>query len=383
MTAILDDDVDLDAEPGRRRPRLLWLTLGVVVVTAGAGAGYWLLNRDDGAETVDLTAAPAATTEVTRGTLSATETWNGTLGHGDAHTTVAASPGVITRVAAQDSAVKRGTELYRLNEQPVTALIGAIPMYRDLAVGDTGVDVEQLEGDLAKLGYDGFTVDDEFTAATEQAVLAWQEDIGAAETGVVTRADVVFLPAGGRVDTVLADVGAVVTPGSPVVDVTGAGQVVSFEADVTDRDLLTVGTPVSVVLPDGAEVAGTVAESSVVAAAEDDSGGGAGGGSGDDGSSSAQDTAAEIEVALTKPADAGFVGAPADVVVAVDERVDVLVAPVNALLALADGGYGLEVVADDGSTSIVPVETGLFADGKVEVSGGGLAEGTMVGMAGR
>jgi hypothetical protein len=61
-------------------------------------------------------------------------------------------------------------------------------------------------------------------------------------------------------------------------------------------------------------------------------------------------------------------GAPVEVVLAVDERTDVLLASVTALLALADGGYSLEVVADDGTTTIVRVETGLFAEDKVEVS---------------
>jgi hypothetical protein len=57
--------------------------------------------------------------------------------------------------------------------------------------------------------------------------------------------------------------------------------------------------------------------------------------------------------------------------------------PVSALLALAEGGYGLEVVRDDGTTKIVRVDTGLFADGKVEVRGAGIGEGTVVGVAGR
>jgi hypothetical protein len=51
------------------------------------------------------------------------------------------------------------------------------------------------------------------------------------------------------------------------------------------------------------------------------------------------------------------------------------------LLALAEGGYGVQVV-ENGATKIVAVKLGLFAAGKVEVSGDGLAEGTVVGMPG-
>jgi hypothetical protein len=60
-----------------------------------------------------------------------------------------------------------------------------------------------------------------------------------------------------------------------------------------------------------------------------------------------------------------------------------LLVPVNALLAPAEGGYGLEVVRGDGTTTIVRVDTGLFAAGKVEVRGAGIAKGTVVGVAGR
>ena len=54
--------------------------------------------------------------------------------------------------------------------------------------------------------------------------------------------------------------------------------------------------------------------------------------------------------------------------------------PVNALLALLEGGYAVEVVAADGTTHLVGVETGMFQDGwvEIEVPSGGLAEGDKV-----
>jgi multidrug efflux pump subunit AcrA (membrane-fusion protein) len=61
------------------------------------------------------------------------------------------------------------------------------------------------------------------------------------------------------------------------------------------------------------------------------------------------------------------------------ERPNVLTVPVAALLALAEGGYGVEVVEGD-ATRILAVETGLFADGRVEVTGDGLQAGTKVAM---
>ena len=56
------------------------------------------------------------------------------------------------------------------------------------------------------------------------------------------------------------------------------------------------------------------------------------------------------------------------------------VVPVGALLALAEGGYGLQVVGG-GTPGVIAVTTGLFADGRVEVSGPDLREGMTVGMA--
>ena len=63
-----------------------------------------------------------------------------------------------------------------------------------------------------------------------------------------------------------------------------------------------------------------------------------------------------------------------------ESRKDVLTVPVEAVVALREGGYGLELV-QGAKTRMVPVETGLTADGRIEVSGAGLAEGMKVGAA--
>ena len=50
----------------------------------------------------------------------------------------------------------------------------------------------------------------------------------------------------------------------------------------------------------------------------------------------------------------------------------------TALLALAGGGYGVELADGDGTTRLVGVETGVYADGYVQVTGDGIAEGASV-----
>ena len=59
---------------------------------------------------------------------------------------------------------------------------------------------------------------------------------------------------------------------------------------------------------------------------------------------------------------------------------NVLAVPVTALLALAGGGYAVEVVADDGTHHLEAVTPGLFDDaaGRVQVSGSELAAGQRV-----
>jgi hypothetical protein len=64
-----------------------------------------------------------------------------------------------------------------------------------------------------------------------------------------------------------------------------------------------------------------------------------------------------------------------------DSRTDVLSVPITALLARPEGGFAVERVTG-GASALVPVKTGLFAAGRVEISGEGIVEGTEVGVPG-
>jgi hypothetical protein len=59
---------------------------------------------------------------------------------------------------------------------------------------------------------------------------------------------------------------------------------------------------------------------------------------------------------------------------------DALVVPVNALLALAGGGYAIEEVRPGGVHRLVPVDLGLVDDaaGLVQVTGSGVRAGQRV-----
>ena len=77
------------------------------------------------------------------------------------------------------------------------------------------------------------------------------------------------------------------------------------------------------------------------------------------------------------PPGATFDQAPVNVNITTQTADNVLAVPVNALLALAGGGYGVAVVT--GKTShLVGVTTGLYSNTLVQVSGSGLTAGTLV-----
>jgi hypothetical protein len=85
-----------------------------------------------------------------------------------------------------------------------------------------------------------------------------------------------------------------------------------------------------------------------------------------------------VTVSLDRPGQASqWDSAPVDVGLQADSATDVLTVPVSALLALTEGGYAVEVV-NDGERQLVGVTTGLFAEGRVEITGSGITAGTVV-----
>ena len=95
---------------------------------------------------------------------------------------------------------RRGEPLYRVDDDAGRAAVRRAAAVPDAAAGVEGPDVAQLESNLAALGYAGFTVDDEYTAAPPTAVRRWQEDLGLPETGRVEPGRVVVRPGRVRVD---------------------------------------------------------------------------------------------------------------------------------------------------------------------------------------
>jgi peptidoglycan hydrolase-like protein with peptidoglycan-binding domain len=239
-----------------------------------------------------------------------------------------------------------------------------MPLYRTLRSGTEGADVRLVEQNLAALGYKGFTVDDEYTGATADAVREWQDDLGLPDTGTVAPGQVVV--AAEQVRVVEHRLATGDPANGPVLSYTGTTRIVTVRLDVDKQQWVKAGITATVELPDGKRVQGTVTGVGTVATTRT--------------ANNQETTTIDVTVAV---ADQNALGAldeaPVDVILQTEQRQNVLVVPVNALVALAEGGYGLQVV-DGSTTRYVPVKTGMFANGRVEVSGDGVTPGLVVGI---
>ncbi len=160
--------------------------------------------------------------------------------------------------------------------------------------------------------------------------------------------------------------------------------------DVTEEYLVKPGDAVSIVLPDGTstvggriETVGNVATCAGGGGVGTASGGPGGGGSspcssvGSGGGSNSTPTVTVTITLDSTPTLATLDQAPVNVNITTERAANVLAAPVNALLALAGGGFGVDVVS--GSTShLVGVTTGLYDNTLVQISGSGITVGTRV-----
>jgi peptidoglycan hydrolase-like protein with peptidoglycan-binding domain len=346
------------------------LAAGTAVVLAGGAVAVGVAADGSAGESAGAAPLPPTTTTVARQTLVDRETKTGELGYGAPRVLATRYNGTLTWLPATGTTVARGKALYRVDDDPVVLLHGSLPAYRTLRSGVSGRDVKQFEQNLTDLGYTGFTVDDDYTSATADAVRRWQDDLGVAETGQVEPGRIAYAAGTVRVASQGAEVGDAVGPGRTVLSITGTTRLVTCTLDVDDQRLARKGAEVTLTLPDGKRTTGrigtveTVVQTSPGAAGQDP----------------VTETKVEVSVTGDDPAAlTGFEQAAVDVGFVAAERADVLTVPVAALLALSEGGYGLQVV-DDGGTRIIAVKTGLFAAGRVEVSGDEVVEGLTVGM---
>ncbi|MFF6995786.1 peptidoglycan-binding protein [Streptomyces sp. NPDC008313] len=436
------------AAPRKRRRRIRTAVALTVLTLTGAGvavAAPW----KSGADAAQAEPEPETrTAKVVRTDLTDARILDGTLGYGTPRTLNGVGNGTVTWLAPSGTTVSRGETLYRVDDRPVPALYGSVPMYRRLEVPNTvGRDVRVIADNLRALGYEigrqpgpGETVtgpapstgtehsrgtgpsgtgqgsgpgegmpgkgaqpssgpsapgapqpgtgsgdetgtgtgtpseqrpvtgpikirseDGVLTRSLIDAVKRWQTSLGVPATGVIEPGDVAVLAGAVRVER------AEVQPGDPaqgpLLQVTPTTKAVTVDVNASEVGSVKRGDAVTVQLPGGESAAAEVAAI----------------GSSAKSPSSGQGLPGELRVTVTVAfKDPGKVSslnaAPVQVEFGSASRSNVLAVPLTALLALREGGYGLQLT--DGR--LVAVKTGLIAKGMVEVSGDGITAGTRV-----
>jgi hypothetical protein len=300
--------------------------------------------------------------------------------------------------------IRQDQRVYSVSNEAVPLLYGSIAAYRAFYVGmSDGADVGELTHDLIALGYGaGLAQGKHYSDATAAAVKRWQRALGVPATGGLLLGQVVFEPGPIRVTSVTASVGSSIGGGAAgasgasgggggtVLTATGITPIVIVDLDVTQEYLVTPRDAVSIVLPDGTSMVGGHVETvGTVATCAGGSGIGTGGGSAGQSpcssgasASSAANTNSPPTVPVTirldrTPPGATLDQAPVNVNITTQRVRNVLAVPVNALLALQGGGFGVDVVTGQGSR-LVGVTTGLYSNTLVQISGSGITAGTRV-----
>jgi hypothetical protein len=264
-----------------------------------------------------------------------------------------------------------GQSLYEISGQPVLLLYGSVVPTRAFLAGmSPGRDVAELNANLQALGYGPGLTGDEFTAATAAAIRALQSAHGASVTGELLLGSVMFHPGPVRVTSVTPTIGQTVMPG-PVLAITSTARQVKLALDASEQATVKVGDAVTITLPDNQTTPGRITYVSSVATSPS-----AGGKAGEEEGA----PTVEVDATPTDPAATGHLDqAPVNVEITTERAENVLAVPVDALLALAGGGYAVEL-AEGRVHRLVAVTVGLFddAEGLVQVSGQGLSAGQRV-----
>lgn len=371
-----------DAGKTRAAPRRLrrWTIAAVLLVLIVAGvfaAVEGVINGGGGNSGSGDNGSATSLATVVRRTLSETTQFNGTLGYAGSYTVLAHGDGTVTWLPRAGQVIHQGQVLYRVDGAPVLLLYGSTPAYRTLAAGAsaedvTGADVAQLNHDLVALGYVTRSEVDrawnEFSWATTVGVAKLQDHLDVEPTGRLPLGKVVFLPHAARVTNVPVGLGA--PAAGPVLEASSTTRTVGVALDPDLTSAVKAGDGVTITLPDGTTTPGTVTSVGTVATAPSGNSG-----EGDNGPTM------PVHIRLTRPGVAGSLDQALVEVAIIDRTVQhVLAVPVYALVALAGGGYAVEVVHSDGTHHLVRVKLGLFDDaaGLVQVAGWGLATGQRV-----
>ncbi|HEY3941095.1 MAG TPA: HlyD family efflux transporter periplasmic adaptor subunit [Acidimicrobiales bacterium] len=365
------------AKPAERRRRRARWVIAVVVVLVVAWVSVALVDPFGAGPTshpgID-SADPTSLSTVARQDLSSQAQVSATLGYAGSYSVVNQAPGTVTSLPALGQVVTQGQVLYEVDGRPVVVLYGSTPAYRSLSEGMSGPDVAELRADLVALGYATSSElgpsSDDFSAETAAALEGLQAALGVTASGTLGLGQAVFVATALRVTSVSATLGGPAQAGQPVLAATSTTRQVSIPLAADEQTEVAVGDKVTITLPNDLTTPGEISSVGTVATTPSSSPGNA-------------SNSPTITV-LVNPSDPAATGtwdqAPVNVTITTGTVTNVLVVPVDALVARSGGGYAVEAVRANGIHQLVPVTLGLTDDagGRVQVSGSGLAAGQRV-----
>ena len=374
------------------------VVLIVVCVALATGAGGWIVGSRI-TSPADATAAhqpppaSAITVAVERRTLSSTVIAQGTVTYTGAtpltltgSVGAPASPGgaeapttqIVTRAPAAGTTLRAGDRLMEISGRPVFVLPGSVPMYRSLADGAQGQDVRQLQAALSTLGF-GRLRSGVFDAATAAAVKRWYERAGYEPQATADTPPKFGVPSGEVLflNTLPVRLDAVTTrPGAPATGqigtATDSAVIVQGALPSADSHLVHSGLAVTLTLPDGNAVPGTLdaVGKDAVPPPSPTPPGAAGGTDAQSGGAQESPSSTPLRLSAKDPAAlAGFTGQSAKIGIEVGRtNGEVLTVPIAAVVTGADGTARVQLSRPGGRFEDVPVKLGLSAQGLVEVS---------------
>jgi peptidoglycan hydrolase-like protein with peptidoglycan-binding domain len=301
--------------------------------------------------------------------------------------------------------VRDGSQLAEIDGQPLFALTGPVPAWRDLTPGESGPDVAELQEALASLGYyGGGDTPGYFGSATQYAVYLYYQHLGytAPSSGGVPQADVVFLP---RLPATVVGVNGAAgqQPGQPFLELAARGSLaltgqlppayagqVRPGLKVTIFDEVTgthaTGTVASLGAATTVTPAGTVVSIGQSSSSSSSSASSSSSGSSSSSSNSGATLFIPLAVHPSRPLASALNGENVLVTVETGQTEGpVLTVPVAAIVSTASGTSYVTVVGAHGRQAQVPVTPGISENGYVQVTpvhSGALAAGDHVVVSG-
>jgi membrane fusion protein, multidrug efflux system len=377
--------------PLRRRKRIILAMAGVAIVSAGGGV---LASSEikSPAQVAAQTAPPALTVltaPVTRQVVSETVLAQGvvsqppeisgpasfTSGGSDVPVTGGAAAGgavlpIVTRIfLGAGSAVHAGSVLAEVAGRPLFVFEGTVPAYRDLAPGESGADVAQLQQGLESAGYSiGDDTPGSYGPGTAAAVAAYYQSIGYRPVttqgtakkpaeALVPSDEIMFVPRlPAHVVSYAASVGQMAS--ASLVTLSMGNPLISGQIDPADQGLVRSGTGVSI-SPEGGgrQTTGTVVSVSGTTQTQNSITGG---------------SYLPARITPMSPLPVSMIGQDVQLtIVAAHSDGPVLAVPEAAVFASANGQTYVNEVRASQTQIRVPVTVGVTGDGLVEVTPAG------------